>query len=235
MDCRRKGPPKAKATKPAAKKLRNLHLSLFALSGAILTLTGCYYTFPDGYYGRSGPHGRGETQYLEGFGPPPIYRGPAQRGVLQDTVSYWDGEGVSGSPAITIDLSQQKAFFYKGDQLVGVARVSTGREGFNTPSGDFKVSEKDIDHKSNLYGDFVDASGQVVVRDVDIKKDIPPPGTRFEGSPMSYFMRVHGAVGMHAGYLPGYAASHGCIRLPEHMARSFYHNASYGTPVRIVH
>jgi lipoprotein-anchoring transpeptidase ErfK/SrfK len=48
---------------------------------------------------------------------------------------------------------------------------------------------------------------------------------------MPYFLRFNGAVGMHAGYLPGYPASHGCIRLPLEMARHFYNNSSHGTPV----
>jgi lipoprotein-anchoring transpeptidase ErfK/SrfK len=51
---------------------------------------------------------------------------------------------------------------------------------------------------------------------------------------MFWFMRVTGGVGMHEGYLPGYADSHGCIRLPSDMARIYYHNAPIGTPVKIV-
>jgi lipoprotein-anchoring transpeptidase ErfK/SrfK len=50
---------------------------------------------------------------------------------------------------------------------------------------------------------------------------------------MHWFLRVNGAVGMHEGYLPGYADSHGCIRLPAHMAPVFYKNAPLGTPVKI--
>ena len=50
---------------------------------------------------------------------------------------------------------------------------------------------------------------------------------------MPYFMRIHGAVGMHAGYLPGYPASHGCIRMPEFMAEDFFNNVEIGTPVTI--
>jgi lipoprotein-anchoring transpeptidase ErfK/SrfK len=51
---------------------------------------------------------------------------------------------------------------------------------------------------------------------------------------MPYFMRIHGGVGMHAGFLPGFAASHGCIRMPERMAQIFFANVSHGTPVRVV-
>jgi hypothetical protein len=52
-----------------------------------------------------------------------------------DNVSYWDGNGVSGSPHIVINLSHQRAYFYKDDQLVGVSQISTGREGYDTPAG----------------------------------------------------------------------------------------------------
>jgi lipoprotein-anchoring transpeptidase ErfK/SrfK len=48
---------------------------------------------------------------------------------------------------------------------------------------------------------------------------------------MPYFMRFNGAVGMHTGYLPGYAASHGCVRMPHHMAGKFFDNVEVGTLV----
>jgi lipoprotein-anchoring transpeptidase ErfK/SrfK len=47
-------------------------------------------------------------------------------------------------------------------------------------------------------------------------------------------MRFHGGEGMHAGFLPGYAASHGCVRMPDHMAEIFFNNVSVGTPVRVI-
>jgi L,D-transpeptidase catalytic domain len=50
---------------------------------------------------------------------------------------------------------------------------------------------------------------------------------------MPYFLRIHGGIGMHAGYLPGYPASHGCIRLPKEMAVHFFNNAAIGTSVAI--
>jgi lipoprotein-anchoring transpeptidase ErfK/SrfK len=50
---------------------------------------------------------------------------------------------------------------------------------------------------------------------------------------MYWFMRITGGIGMHQGYMPGYADSHGCIRLPASMAQVFYVNAPVGTPVKI--
>ncbi len=147
----------------------------------------------------------------------------------------WNGDGVSGAPAIVIDLSSQEAIFFKGGQEVGRAPVSTGREGYGTPTGSFKVIQKSPDHVSNLYGDYVDSAGNVVKANVGVNRDKRPPGSRFRGAPMPYFMRVTGAVGMHAGYLPGYPASHGCIRLPKGAAAVFFAHAPLGTPVSIVH
>ncbi len=180
---------------------------------------------------RSAPP-RSQTAYLEAFGSQSV---PQSGAYGNDTVSYWDGDGLSGPPSILIDISDQRAYFYKGDTLAGVSSLSTGDEGHATTTGTFKIIEKDADHRSNLYGDFVDDAGNVVVRDVAALKDKPPPGTRFLGSDMQHFMRFHGGTGMHKGYLPGYAASHGCVRMPEHMARIFFNNVALGTPVTVQH
>lgn len=159
----------------------------------------------------------------------------AERQLAPQDQGFWNGDGMTGAPSITIDLSDQKARFYKGSQLVGESPVSTGREGYRTPPGRFKVIQKNADHRSNLYGNYVDANGEVVVANVGVREDPRPQGTRFDGAPMPYFMRVHGAVGMHGGYLPGYPDSHGCIRLPMKMAEIFFANAPLGTPVSIVY
>ena len=154
---------------------------------------------------------------------------------LADKNSYWDGEGVSGAPSILISLSEQTASFYKGSKLVGVSAISSGREGRETPVGNYKILAKEPHHVSNLFGDYVDANGNVLVRNVDAKKDPKPPGATFAGSPMPFFMRLSNAgVGMHQGFLPGVPDSHGCIRMPERMAKIYYETVSVGTPVRIV-
>jgi lipoprotein-anchoring transpeptidase ErfK/SrfK len=170
-----------------------------------------------------------QTQYLGGvYGP-----GSVSSAAPQDSVSYWDGDGVSGKSSVKIKLSEQRAYFYKGGELVGVSQLSTGREGLVTPSGTYSISQKDKDHASSKYGDYVDSADNVVVPNVDVTKDPKPPGTHFKGAPMPYFMRIVGGVGMHAGYLPGYPASHGCIRMPEFMAENFFKSVNTGTPVTI--
>ncbi|QQL44383.1 L,D-transpeptidase family protein [Sulfuriroseicoccus oceanibius] len=175
----------------------------------------------------------GETLYLHDIAPANTGYVPTSRNSAIDTVSYWDGDSASGSPSIRINLAEQKAYFYKGSTLVGISMISSGREGYNTPRGRFKITQKNADHRSNLYGEIYDSSGNVINNDADSRVDKVPRGGRFVGAPMPYFMRIHGGVGMHAGYLPGYAASHGCIRMPEHMAESFFKNVSTGTPVTV--
>lgn len=150
-----------------------------------------------------------------------------------DNVSYWDGNHVQGSPSISISLGEQRAYFYKAQELVGVSVISTGREGFGTPTGRYKILQKDRDHKSSLYGDYVDREGNVIQKDIDNTKDPKPPGGIYDGAKMPFFMRITGGVGMHEGFLPGYPASHGCIRMPGFMAEAFFNNVAMGTPVTI--
>ena len=170
-----------------------------------------------------------ETVYLGGF------RSQPQSGRANfDNVSYWDGDGVQGSPSVKIDIGEQRAYFYKGGELVGVSAISTGREGNATPTGSYKILSKNADHVSSLYGNYVDADGNIVMKEIDTRKDRRPPGTRYDGARMPYFMRFTGGVGMHEGFLPGYPASHGCIRMPGFMAEAFFRNVDIGTPVTVV-
>src|SRR5947209_1595423 len=83
-----------------------------------------------------------------------------------------------------------------------------------------------------MYGKIVDARGNTIVADADADMRVPPGG-KFIPAPMHYFMRFNGADGMHAGYLPGYPASHGCVRMPEQYAIALFNSVSIGTPVRV--
>lgn len=175
----------------------------------------------------------GRTEYIGGRTGDRVTNASIQRFRPDDTVSFWDGDGVPGAPHVEVRLSEQRAYFYKGDQLVGVSQVSTGREGHDTPIGNFKVLQKDKDHRSSLYGDYVDANQQVVKANIEVGVDPKPPGTTFLGSSMPFFMRVTNGVGLHQGYLPGVPASHGCIRMPGFMAENFFYNIPLGAPVSI--
>lgn len=140
-------------------------------------------------------------------------------------------KGTSGR-AITIRLSDQKAFLYKNGEVVAIAPASTGREGYTTPTGKHRVMSKDIDHRSSIYGAYV-RDGQVVKAGVDVRKDPKPPGAVFVGAPMPYYLQIAPSYGLHAGHVPGYPASHGCIRLPNRWAKRFFYAAKVGTPVQI--
>lgn len=180
--------------------------------------------------------GGGNSGYLEGYGPTGTnQRAPTDPGAaMPDHVSYWSGDGVKGPPLIKINRKQQKAFFFKGQELVGVAVISTGKEGHDTRPGHYKITEKDKEHRSSLYGVYKDnETHQVINDDVDTSKDKVPPGAYYVGAPMWNFLRIYGGVGMHTGYLPGYNASHGCVRMPDKMAQKFFANAEIGTPVII--
>ncbi|OYW76889.1 MAG: hypothetical protein B7Z37_06755 [Verrucomicrobia bacterium 12-59-8] len=158
---------------------------------------------------------------------------PAAANPNVDTDSYWDGDGMSGSPSVRISLSRQRAYFYKGGELAGVSRISSGREGRDTVTGNFHIIQKDQEHSSSLFGSYLDAHGAVLQNDVDTSKDAKPKGAVYAGARMPNFMRIVGGTGMHEGYLPGYAASHGCIRMPGFMAEAFFRSVEVGTPVSI--
>jgi hypothetical protein len=108
---------------------------------------------------------------------------------------------------IVIAIRQQQALVYRGDRLAGVTTVSTGSPGYETPLGEFTILEKKVFHRSNLYSN----------------------------APMPYMQRLTwGGVALHAGELPGYPASHGCIRLPKAFARQLFDLTAMGGTVLVV-
>jgi lipoprotein-anchoring transpeptidase ErfK/SrfK len=138
----------------------------------------------------------------------------------------------SDSYSVEIDLQEQTAYLVRDGRVVLSTPIASGRYGHLTETGSFKIIEKERSHFSTLYGKIVDASGRTVVSDADA--DMPVPrGGRFIPAPMRYFMRFNESIGMHAGYLPGYPASHGCVRLPEENAIAFFNALNVGTPVTV--
>ncbi len=128
----------------------------------------------------------------------------------------------SGRPSIVVSLRAQEAYLYRGGNRTASSRISSGREGCRTPVGRFRVIRKDEDHRSSVYGDYVDDSGRVVKANVDSRR-----------GPMPYFLEFSPGYGLHQGYLPGVPASHGCIRMPYWKARQFYNAAHLGSLVVI--
>ena len=141
------------------------------------------------------------------------------------------GEAAPGY-SVEIDLEQQTAYLIRDRRIVLASPISSGRSGYFTDTGSFKITQKERRHFSSLYGKIVDARGRTVVADADADMRVPRGG-KFIPAPMSYFMRFDGATGMHAGYLPGYPASHGCVRLPEKYAIAFFNAVEIGTPVHV--
>ena len=136
--------------------------------------------------------------------------------------------------SICVSLSQQKAFLYVGNQVGIESPISSGKRPGWTPTGSFTILDKEPNHASTIYGNFVDAHGQIIREGVCSRTDSAPSGTHYEGAPMLHFMPITNGVGFHAGYLPGYPASHGCIRMPADMARLFYKNTPLKAPVIIM-
>jgi len=117
----------------------------------------------------------------------------------------WLNESASVN-RIVVSLADQSLNAYNGNTLVATSNISSGKPGHETPTGDFTVSEKDPDHHSSIY----------------------------ENASMPFFMRLtDGGVGLHAGFIPGYPASHGCVRLPIGMAKELFQHVEPGTPVEI--
>lgn len=111
-----------------------------------------------------------------------------------------------GDVKIVISLPQQKAYVFQAGELFATSPVSTGKRGYETPVGTFPILQKKVHHRSNKYSN----------------------------APMPYMQRLTwSGVAIHAGSLPGYPASHGCIRLPSSFARKLYRITDFDTRVTI--
>jgi lipoprotein-anchoring transpeptidase ErfK/SrfK len=136
---------------------------------------------------------------------------------------------------IDINLTKQRARILDGQGRLAIeTQISTGTSNHRTPTGNFKILEKIVDKSSNRYGRWVHAStGSTITSDGDSYKK-PSGNARFVGTKMPYWMRVTWfGIGMHIGYVPDYAASHGCIRVPSHIQPTIYEKTRVGTPVHI--
>jgi len=135
---------------------------------------------------------------------------------------------------IVVSIPKQRAYLMVGEQLAADGPISSGKRGHSSPTGHMHVLEKDPNHHSSLYGDFVDSYGRVVRAGVSARIDSAPSGTHFAGATMKWFLRLtEDGVGMHIGILPGYPASHGCIRESAEGAKLFYDRVKVGTPVDV--
>src|SRR5262249_28354985 len=119
----------------------------------------------------------------------------------------WIGDAVTSGPIVmVVSITEQRAYVYRNGVLIGATTVSTGRPGHPTPTGVFTVLQKQKEHRSTIY----------------------------DGAPMPYMERLTwGGVALHAGGLPGYPESHGCIHLPSEFARLLYDISPAGMTVVI--
>lgn len=110
----------------------------------------------------------------------------------------------SGPMLVYVDLSRQIATVYRDGVRIGVSTVSTGKPGHETPTGVFTILQKDADHHSSKYNN----------------------------APMKFQERLTwDGVALHAGGLPGYPESHGCIHLPLAFAKTLFGETSMGGTV----
>jgi hypothetical protein len=147
------------------------------------------------------------AQAREEMAQPAIPALKAGQSVWFETPELIKASTAASPVRIVIAIRQQQALVYRGDRLVGVSTVSTGAPGYETPLGEFTILQKKEFHRSNLYSN----------------------------APMPYMQRLTwGGIALHAGQLPGYPASHGCIRLPKGFARQLYDLTAMGGTVLVV-
>ncbi|MDP0490720.1 MAG: L,D-transpeptidase family protein [Verrucomicrobiota bacterium JB023] len=139
------------------------------------------------------------------------------------------------SAQLVINLTDQRAQLLSDGQVALDYPVSSGKSSHPTPPGEYKILEKIVDKRSNAYGRIVDANGNVVNSDADSRKDKVPPGGKFIGASMPYWMRMTWTgIGHHVGRVPRYPASHACIRGVKSIMPTVYSKVKIGTPVSVV-
>jgi len=134
---------------------------------------------------------------------------------------------------VIINLTEQAAYLLQDGRVALISPIASGKEGWRTPTGNFRVMMKDLNHRSGSFGLVVDSSGRIVNPNASPGSYVPP-GCRYAPAPMPYFMEFSRLVGMHGGYLPGYPASHGCVRMPKDLAAQFFARVRVGTPVKVI-
>ena len=134
-----------------------------------------------------------------------------------------------GKAKITVNLTTQQAFLYRGGVLIGRTNISSGRKDFETPPGKYEVIQKDLHHVSSQYGDYVTRAGAVLGGATSIATGTRcPAGGHFVGASMPYFCASTGGYGMHAGFVPRFRASHGCDPLAVDDGEAFLRSSRSG-------
>lgn len=135
-----------------------------------------------------------ETDAAPAPAPKAVKKGPVDS--LKPGQFVWEKRDVYEGPLkIVAVLDIQRMYVFQNDQLIGFSTISAGKKGKETPTGYFNILQKNIDHKSNIYSN----------------------------APMPYMQRLTwDGIALHGGHIPGYPASHGCIRLPHAFAKALF-------------
>ncbi|HEY1604995.1 MAG TPA: L,D-transpeptidase family protein [Allosphingosinicella sp.] len=137
---------------------------------------------------------------------PPAAPAPAPPAAKKPAPPAWFTAGPGAGIRILVSLPQQRAWVFEHGDLLATSPVSTGRRGHETPVGRFHILQKAVHHRSNVYSN----------------------------APMPFMQRLtQSGIAMHAGHLPGYPASHGCIRFPWGFARRLYGLTNGATRVTV--
>jgi lipoprotein-anchoring transpeptidase ErfK/SrfK len=166
--------------------------------------TGCAY------------HGR-----VVAVSPPPV------------AIGFISASTLGPGTRVIINLSEQRAYLIENAKVSLISPIASGKPGWSTPTGNFSVINKDIDHHSQSFGSVIDGSGQVTIPNATPGTHVPA-GSHYRPAAMPYYMQFSQVVGMHAGYLPGYPASHGCVRMPKDLAERFFERVHIRTPVTVL-
>jgi hypothetical protein len=147
------------------------------------------------YRWHNGHSDKARAAALAAFGPTALSPGEF---VWAETIP------AEGDSRIVVDLLTQTAFVYRGDTIVGVTTISSGKKGKETPLGFWSVLRKHKNYRSRKY----------------------------QNAPMPFAQIIddHG-IALHGGALPGYPASHGCVRLPVKFAEKLFSLTKLGTKV----
>jgi lipoprotein-anchoring transpeptidase ErfK/SrfK len=112
-----------------------------------------------------------------------------------------------GPMKIVVVLDTQRIYVFQNEKLIGFSTISSGKKSKKTPTGIFNILQKKVDHKSNLYSN----------------------------APMPFMQRLTwDGIAIHGGHLPGYPASHGCIRLPHPFAKALFGVTRMGQEVVVL-
>jgi lipoprotein-anchoring transpeptidase ErfK/SrfK len=116
-------------------------------------------------------------------------------------------EALESGVLVVVSIASQKAFVFRRGEVWDTSKVSTGKPGKETPAGTYPILQKKVHHRSSLYDD----------------------------APMPYMQRLTwDGIALHAGRVPGYPASHGCIRLPKDFAKKLYGITNHRSTVVVV-